>query len=204
MGLQRQERAVAGRSRQDRRLGARGRVTAKPGDKTTTNISGGWTIAINAKAPDPANAFKVLTAIFDKKNFLDWTVPDHRMAVRSDIATDPAYTADPFLAKATELAKDTTGRDTVPGYAKVSALVQQATAEILDGKSVDDVGQGIPRRPRRRVRRGQGRDDQVISPPRRPRLDGARGSTTVPMLPSSSRRAPLRQVRTMASRQVRG
>ena len=111
----------------------------EPGNKTTTNISGGWTIAINAKAPDPANAFKVLTAIFDKKNFLDWTVAGHRMAVRSDIASDPAYTADPFLAKATELAKDTTGRDTVPGYAKVSALVQQATAEILDGKSVDDV-----------------------------------------------------------------
>ena len=111
----------------------------KPGNKTTTNISGGWTIAINAKAPDPASAFKVLTAIFDKKNFLDWTVTNHRMAVRSDIASDPAYTQDPYLAKATELAKDTTGRDTVPGYAKVSALVQQATAEILDGKSVDDV-----------------------------------------------------------------
>ncbi len=109
------------------------------GNKATTNISGGWTIAISAKAPDPANAFKVLTAIFDKKNFLDWTVAGHRMAVRTDIATDPTYTADPFLAKATELAKDTTGRDTVPGYAKVSALVQQATAEILDGKSVDDV-----------------------------------------------------------------
>ena len=109
------------------------------GNKTTTNISGGWTIAISAKAPDPANAFKVLTAIFDKKNFLDWTVAGHRMAVRTDIASDPAYTADPFLAKATDLAKDTTGRDTVPGYAKVSALVQQMTAEILDGKSVDDV-----------------------------------------------------------------
>ena len=111
----------------------------KPGHKATTNISGGWTIAINAKAPDPATAFKVLTAIIDKKNFLDWTVTNHRMAVRSDIASDPAYTQDPYLAKATDLAKDTTGRDTVPGYSKVSALVQQATAEILDGKSVDDV-----------------------------------------------------------------
>lgn len=111
------------------------------GDKATTNISGGWTIAINAKASDKADAFKLLTTIFDKQNFLDWTVQTHRMAVRSDIATDPAYTADPFLAKATELAKDTTGRDTVPGYAKVSALVQQATGDILDGKSVDDAVQ---------------------------------------------------------------
>src|SRR3569623_2605224 len=111
----------------------------KPGNKATTNISGGWTNAINSKASDPAPAFKVLTAIFDKQNFLDWTVLNHRMAVRSDIASDPAYTAAPYLAKATELATDATGRDTVPGCAKVSAQVQQATAEILDGKSVDDV-----------------------------------------------------------------
>jgi multiple sugar transport system substrate-binding protein len=61
------------------------------------------------------------------------------MAVRSDIASSAAYSADSFLAKATDLAKDTTGRDTVPGYQKVSALVQRATSDILDGKSVDDV-----------------------------------------------------------------
>jgi multiple sugar transport system substrate-binding protein len=111
----------------------------EPGNKPTTNISGGWTVAINAKAPDKDSAFKLLTTIFDEKAFEDWTVATHRMAVRSDVAGSPAYSADPFLAKATELAKDTTGRDTVPGYAKVSALVQQATAGILDGKSVDDV-----------------------------------------------------------------
>ena len=111
----------------------------EPGNKTTTNISGGWTIAINAKAPDKEAAFKLLTTIFDEKNFEDWTVNNRRMAVRSDIATSKAYTSDEFLGKATELAKDTTGRDTVPGYQKVSALVQQMTAEILDGKSVDDV-----------------------------------------------------------------
>jgi multiple sugar transport system substrate-binding protein len=111
----------------------------EPGNKTTTNISGGWTIAINAKAPDKDGAFKLLTTIFDEKNFEDWTVTNHRMAVRSDVAGSAAYSSDPYLAKATALAADTTGRDTVPGYAKVSALVQQATADILDGKSVDDV-----------------------------------------------------------------
>ena len=111
----------------------------EPGNKTTTNISGGWTIDINAKAADKAAAFKLLTSIFDEKSFEDWTVANHRMAVRSDIASSAAYTADPYLAKATALAADTTGRDTVPGYQKVSALIQQATAEILDGKSVDDV-----------------------------------------------------------------
>lgn len=109
------------------------------GAKTTTNISGGWTIGINAKAADKDMAFKLVTTIFDKANFEAWTLANHRMAVRTDISESPEYTADPFLAEATKLAADTTGRDTVPGYQTVSALVQQATADILDGASVDDV-----------------------------------------------------------------
>ena len=61
------------------------------------------------------------------------------MAVRTDISDSPEYMADPFLAKATALAADTTGRDTVPGYQTVSALIQQATSDLLDGVSVDEV-----------------------------------------------------------------
>ena len=61
------------------------------------------------------------------------------MAVRTDIASSPAYTADPYMNAVTALAADTTGRDTVPGYQDVSTLVQHMTADILDGKSVDDV-----------------------------------------------------------------
>ena len=61
------------------------------------------------------------------------------MGVRTDISESPEYTADAYLAAATKLAADTTGRDTYPGYQVVSALVQQATADILDGASVEDV-----------------------------------------------------------------
>ena len=112
--------------------------SGEPGAKTTTNISGGWAIGINAKAADKAAAEKLLTAIFDKGNFGEWTVKNKRMAVRTDISESPEYTADAYLAKATAMAADTTGRDTYPGYQRVSAFVQQMTAAILDGASVDD------------------------------------------------------------------
>jgi multiple sugar transport system substrate-binding protein len=111
----------------------------EPGSKATTNISGGWTIGVNSKAADKALAFKLVASIFDVANFKEWTLANHRMAVRTDISESPEYMADPYLAKATALAADTTGRDTVPGYQTVSALVQQATSDILDGASVDDV-----------------------------------------------------------------
>jgi len=112
--------------------------SGEPGAKATTNISGGWTIGVNAKAADPDAAFKLVTTIFDVANFKAWTLANHRMAVRTDISESPEYMADPYLAKATALAADTTGRDTVPGYQTVSALVQQATSDILDGASVDE------------------------------------------------------------------
>ena len=112
--------------------------SGQPGAMATTNISGGWTIGINAKAADKANAAKLIEAIFDKKNFLDWTIKNHRMGVRTDITGDPSYTSDPYMASITSLAANTTGRDTVPGYQDVSSLVQHMTADILDGKSVDD------------------------------------------------------------------
>jgi len=113
--------------------------SGEPGAKATTNISGGWTIGVNAKAANPDLAFKLVTSIFDEKNFKEWTLANHRMAVRTDISESPEYMADPYLAKATALAADTTGRDTIPGYQTVSALVQQATSDILDGSSVDEV-----------------------------------------------------------------
>jgi multiple sugar transport system substrate-binding protein len=113
--------------------------SGEPGAKTTTNISGGWTIGINANASDKDLAFKLITSIFDEGNFKAWTLANHRMGVRTDISESPEYMADPFLAKATALAADTTGRDTVPGYQTVSALIQQATSDLLDGASVDEV-----------------------------------------------------------------
>lgn len=113
--------------------------SGEPGTKATTNISGGWTIGVNANAADKDMAFKLVTAIFDAGNFKAWTLANHRMAVRTDISESPEYMEDPYLAKATALAADTTGRDTVPGYQTVSALVQQMTADILDGAEVEDV-----------------------------------------------------------------
>ncbi|HWV20651.1 MAG TPA: extracellular solute-binding protein [Devosia sp.] len=113
--------------------------SGEPGTKATTNISGGWTLGVNANAADKDMAFKLVTAIFDESNFKPWTLSTHRMAVRTDISESPEYMADPFLAKATGLAADTTGRDTVPGYQTVSALIQQATSDLVDGVPVDEV-----------------------------------------------------------------
>jgi multiple sugar transport system substrate-binding protein len=108
------------------------------GAPTTTNISGGWSIGVNANAADQDAAVALLTTIFDAGNFGEWTISQGRMGVRTDITEGDAYTANAYLAEATKLAATTTGRDTYPGYQVVSALVQQMTANILDGVSPED------------------------------------------------------------------
>jgi multiple sugar transport system substrate-binding protein len=113
--------------------------SGQPGAKATTDISGGWTVALNAKAAGNPEAIKLIKAIFDADNLGKWTVSSASLTVRTDIADSAAYKADPYMSSITPLVADTTGRDTVPGYDKVSALVQDMTTGILDGKSVDDV-----------------------------------------------------------------
>ena len=112
--------------------------SGEPGAKATTNISGGWAIGVNASSPNKDAAQQLLTTIFDASNFGPWTVTNGRMAVRTDISESPEYLEDAYLAEATKMAADTTGRDTYPGYQRVSAMVQEMTAAILDGASVDD------------------------------------------------------------------
>ena len=113
--------------------------SGQPGAKATTDISGGWTVALNAKSANNPEAIKLLKAIFDAKNLGDWTVKSASLTVRTDIADSAAYKADPYMSSITPLVADTTGRDTVPGYDKVSGLVQDMTTGILDGKSIGDV-----------------------------------------------------------------
>ncbi|SNY92207.1 multiple sugar transport system substrate-binding protein [Cohaesibacter sp. ES.047] len=103
------------------------------GAPTTTNVSGGWSVGINAKAENPDQSVALLTTIFDKEAFSKWVLENGRMAVRDDIANMDAYKENEFLSAATKLAADTTGRDTYPGYQIVSSFVQEMTSLILEG-----------------------------------------------------------------------
>lgn len=103
-----------------------------------SNISAGWTIAVNEASEQPELAEKLLMAIFDRENFEPWVLENGRMAVRSDIAGTEAYKNDAFFASVTPLNEHTTKRDAVPGYYYVSSQVQKMTADILDGVSVDE------------------------------------------------------------------
>ncbi|MFJ8083845.1 ABC transporter substrate-binding protein [Streptomyces sp. NPDC096205] len=104
------------------------------------SMSGGWTWAIPAKAANPDLAFEFVKTMQTKANAQKWYVANSGIAVREDVAADPAYAeAQPGIAFFTELVASTHYRPAYPAYPRVSVAIQEAMEGVTTGdKSVDE------------------------------------------------------------------
>ncbi|MER5255667.1 MULTISPECIES: extracellular solute-binding protein [unclassified Streptomyces] len=108
------------------------------------SMSGGWTWAIPSKASNPDLAFKFIEQMQTKANAQKWYVANSGIAVRKDVAADPAYLkAQPGLKFFTDLVPSTHYRPAYPAYPKVSTAVQEAMEKVTTGDaSVADAASG--------------------------------------------------------------
>ncbi|MFC8128568.1 extracellular solute-binding protein [Streptomyces sp. NPDC057302] len=98
------------------------------------SMSGGWTWAIPTKASNPDLAFKFIEQMQTKANAQKWYVANSGIAVRKDVAADPAYLkAQPGLKFFTDLVPSTHYRPAYPAYPKVSTAVQEAMEKVTTG-----------------------------------------------------------------------
>ncbi|MFL4907131.1 extracellular solute-binding protein [Streptomyces sp. MMS24-I2-30] len=104
------------------------------------SMSGGWTWAIPAKAGNPDLAFDFVKVMQTKANAQKWYIANSGIAVRKDVAGDPAYTsAQPGIKFFTDLVPSTHYRPAYPAYPKVSTAVQEAMESVTTGDaSVDE------------------------------------------------------------------
>lgn len=102
------------------------------------SMSGGWTWAIPAKAGNPDLAFEFVKTMQTKANAQKWYIANSGIAVRKDVAADPAYVAaQPGIKFFTDLVADTHYRPAYPAYPKVSVAIQEAMEGVTTGdKSV--------------------------------------------------------------------
>ncbi|WP_028267428.1 extracellular solute-binding protein [Arthrobacter sp. MA-N2] len=104
-------------------------------DPGGVSMSGGWTLAVDAKTKNPDLAFKFLTTALSKKNALAFDVNDSQIAVRTDVASDPGYqAANPFVKDVSSLVGVTHYRPATTDYPKISLAVQAATEAVITGK----------------------------------------------------------------------
>lgn len=122
------------------------------------SMSGGWTWSIPAKAGNPDLAFEFIKAMQTKANAKKWYVANSGIAVRKDVADDPAYIdAQPGIKFFTDLVASTHYRPAFPAYPKVSTAVQEAMEGVTTGDmSVDDAAKGYDEELKSAT------DDQVI------------------------------------------
>lgn len=108
------------------------------------SMSGGWTWAIPTKASNPDLAFRFIETMQTKANAQKWYVANSGIAVRKDVAADPAYLkAQPGLKFFTDLVPSTHYRPAYPAYPKVSTAVQEAMEKVTTGDgSVADAASG--------------------------------------------------------------
>lgn len=100
------------------------------------SMSGGWTLAVGARTADPQLAFDFLALALSRENALDYAVATSQIAVRADVAQDPAYLAsNPFAAFFTELVSVTRFRPATADYPQVSAEIQTAAESVITGRA---------------------------------------------------------------------
>ncbi|MFE9608754.1 extracellular solute-binding protein [Streptomyces sp. NPDC006012] len=104
------------------------------------SMSGGWTWAIPAKSGNPDLAFDFVKVMQTKANAQKWYIANSGIAVRKDVAADPAYvSAQPGIKFFTDLVSSTHYRPAYPAYPKVSTAVQEAMESVTTGDaSVDE------------------------------------------------------------------
>lgn len=99
-----------------------------------TSMSGGWLLSVGANAPDVDAAFDVITVALNRENTLEYDTEASQIAVREDVATDPAYLEyNPSFEFFSSLVPVTNFRPATPDYSQISGNIQVAMEAVATG-----------------------------------------------------------------------
>lgn len=105
-------------------------------DPGATSMSGGWLLSVGANADDPAKAFDFIAQTLNKENTFKYDTEASQIAVRKDVATDPAYLAfNPSFEFFSSLVDVTHFRPATPDYSQISSNIQVATESVITGQA---------------------------------------------------------------------
>ncbi|MEU4201680.1 extracellular solute-binding protein [Streptomyces sp. NPDC045470] len=98
------------------------------------SLAGGWTWSVPRQAQQPDLAWKLIETFQTRRNALEWCVRGAQIAVRKDVAADPAYLKSlPGIDFFTDLVRVSHYRPALPVYPKVSAAIGEAMEAVTSG-----------------------------------------------------------------------
>ena len=120
-------------------LGLAAMPTQDGSGKGKISLSGGWTWAVPAKAKNPAASWKFIQHLQTKENATKYAIEGAQIAVRKDVASDPAYQNSAKSTKFfTDLVQVTVYRPALPEYPKVSNEIITAMEAVMTEQSTPD------------------------------------------------------------------
>jgi multiple sugar transport system substrate-binding protein len=114
-------------------------VTAMPTENGAApgvnSMSGGWTLAVGAKSKNPAKAFQFISEALNKSGSQSYDIAASQIAVRSDVASDPAYAnSNPTFPFFSSLVKNTHFRPATTDYSQISNQITVAMESVMTGQ----------------------------------------------------------------------
>jgi multiple sugar transport system substrate-binding protein len=100
-----------------------------------TSMSGGWTLAMGAKSKNPGAAWTFISLALNRQNALKYVTTAGQIAVRDDVAKDPAYlNANPTNKFWTDLVSATHYRPAYAEYPEISNQIQKEMESVMTGQ----------------------------------------------------------------------
>ncbi|GAB3404531.1 extracellular solute-binding protein [Schumannella luteola] len=104
-------------------------------DPGSVSMSGGWTLAMGAKSKNKDAAWDFISLALNKENSLAYDVAASQIAVRKDVAEDPAYAeANPSFKFFSSIVPVTNFRPATADYSKISLDIQKAMEAVMTGQ----------------------------------------------------------------------
>lgn len=117
-------------------LGLAAMPTQDGGGDGFTSMSGGWTLALGAKAADPQAAFDFITMALTPENALTYHQEAGQIAVRTDVAESQEYLDyNPSFEFFSSLVPFTHFRPATPDYSQISSNIPVATESVITGQA---------------------------------------------------------------------
>ncbi|WP_046471976.1 extracellular solute-binding protein [Allosalinactinospora lopnorensis] len=103
-------------------------------DPGLTSMSGGWTLALNAKSENPDLVWEVMAHALNKENATKFAIEAAQIPVRKDVVSSEEFqTKDPNPELATDLVDVTHFRPAYADYPRISIAIQEAMESVMLG-----------------------------------------------------------------------
>ena len=121
------------------KMGTAPMPTQDGSDPGAVSMSGGWTLAMGSGSKNPDAAFEFISMALNRENSLWFDVANSQIAVRTDVAEDPEYTAtNPTTEFFTGLVDVTNFRPATSDYPKVSNEIMVAMEAVMTGQQTPE------------------------------------------------------------------